>query len=94
MKDLSNLLLKIYFIVLIIVFIIGMSLTIFTKEEGVIYSEDISCDKLRDCMILDISCYEVTYKNNFFGLKWDVAVELQGDKEKEYYKLNCMGEVK
>lgn len=77
---------------LLCIAISGIILLFGTKQDLVIDTNNISCDMIRECILLDIGCVNATMHNYFMGKHWTVESFKEKKAQKKFYEMGCMNE--
>lgn len=67
----------------------GLLSVVFGEQEREIITE-LSCEELRECIILKTSCLETIIHHSFLGVEWDVNSVKRLYDQKNEYKKKCI----
>lgn len=76
-------------ILFVTIFIGFFSIMIFTEQEINYETGSLTCEDVRECVLLDINCVKFDIKNTFLGVEWHV-LKNSTKNQKEYYKQDCL----
>jgi hypothetical protein len=52
--------------------------------------KDISCERLKECIFLEVHCLEENINNKLFNLEWNFTQYVNMDESRIFYKENCL----
>ena len=77
--------------------IIGIFVAVFISttiinslNQEITYDTSLSCNKLKECILLDIRCLDMHIKYTFFMFKWEFDGKASFSSQRKYYIENCM----
>jgi len=76
-------------IVLGIFFLGAAGVLIFGEQDHDYNTGDLTCDEIRECILLDEVCLETDVTNYYLGMTWHVEASSRS-KQSEYYKAHCL----
>lgn len=77
-------------IVLISIISILGAIIIMNFNQELEYNSNVSCSKIKDCILLEISCFDIKVKNNVFAFEWEFKQEASINTQKRIYKEECL----
>lgn len=59
-------------------------------EQEITCNHNISCEEIRDCILLDLNCFDVHVYNKLFFIEWEFEQRANTNNQKMIYKKNCL----
>ncbi len=92
-EKINEILLWAWLLFLCSVFISGVLFLIFERQETTL-STDATCDKIRDCVLLEIKCVNRHMYHKFFFWEWGTDDKAFYTQQKQHYEENCFNDAK
>ncbi len=74
---------------LIIFFLGSFVIMIFAEQDKNYNINSLTCNEIRECILLNIVCIESHTTNKLLGVTWDVKSKFASN-QKDYYKIECL----
>ena len=83
---------NIFLMILILIFILVMQIMLIFTQQTITYSTSFDCKEIRDCILLEYSCYDTKIENKLFFFEWGFEREAWLSEQKQIYKEDCFNE--
>ena len=77
-------------IILILLLSAVLYLVITSFKQEIIYDSEISCDEIKNCIILEITCLDIIAKNSLLSFDWNITTTASRNNLKLIYTKECL----
>lgn len=76
-------------ILFVSIYIVLIIVVAFAKQDIDYNTNSLTCDEIRECILLDIACMEYNITNSLGSFEWYISGSFT-DRQKDYYIMECV----